>query len=80
MKTKLRSYFESRGISVVKFATLAGLTRHTVRFIMNGARPSLTTAMKIYAATQGEVTPEDLFADAVRCAAAQEGGQNEERA
>lgn len=60
MESKLDTYIKSKGITQAEFADKLGITQSAMSKLCNGGSTSLETAMKIEAATEGEVCVEDL--------------------
>jgi transcriptional regulator with XRE-family HTH domain len=59
---KIEQYIKKYKLNKSKFARLCGLNVYTIyRFIKGNGIPSSSVALKIYYATNGEVTMEDLI-------------------
>ncbi len=59
---KLKEYFTLHCVNKTQWCKKHGISRMTVNTIIRGAVPSLEMAMRIYKATNREVTPMDLGA------------------
>lgn len=59
----LAEYFSQTGLTQQQFAARAGITQAYVSRIVAGLCSSVSgeVARRIYAATEGEVTPNDIF-------------------
>jgi len=58
---RLEKWLEEQDISVRKFAKKINVSASTIHNLLHGREPSLSTAMKVYRATQKKVTYEDMI-------------------
>lgn len=64
---KLRQYIENEKITQAEFARRIGFARHNVnKIILEKGQPNLLCAYRIFVATGGQVTMEDLLLDKER--------------
>lgn len=57
---KLKDYFTLHCVNVLKWSKKHGINRTSVQLIVKGYVPSLEMAMRVYKATNREVTIKDL--------------------
>lgn len=58
---KLSEFFEESGMTQANLARRAKVSQATVCKVLNGHDCRLSIAMRIFKATKGQVTPEELF-------------------
>ncbi|MEZ5648169.1 MAG: helix-turn-helix transcriptional regulator [Alphaproteobacteria bacterium] len=59
---RLRAYLRLHGLSELAFAEQIGVASTTINRLVRGkTRPSFDLVQRIYEATQGAITPNDLF-------------------
>ena len=57
---KLKEYFTLHCVNTAKWCKKHQINRTTVQLVLKGYVPSLEMAMRIYRATNREVTPHDI--------------------